>query len=139
MAEEREKREQKNKKLKIPVDPTGKFEKSYEVYYDENDKPWDCYLNKVDLRNGIYGDYVFYKMQLLYDTNRDLYVVFTRYGRIGESGMNQRTPFNNLDEAKKEFKSIFKAKTGGNNFDELDSFERVKKKYNLAKINYVTV
>ena len=53
--------------------------------------------------------------------------------------MNQRTPFNNIDEAKKEFKTIFKQKTGGNNFEELGQFERVKKKYNLAKINYVTV
>jgi predicted DNA-binding WGR domain protein len=77
-------------------------------------------LTKVDLKNGIYGDYVFYKMQMLFDSNRDLYVVFTRWGRIGEVGMNQRTPFNNLEEAKKEFKSIFKNKTGGNNFEELD-------------------
>jgi predicted DNA-binding WGR domain protein len=46
------------------------------------------YLTKVNLKNGIYGEYVFYKMQLLYDTNRDLYVVFTRWGRIGETGMN---------------------------------------------------
>ncbi len=91
------------------------------------------------MKNGIYGDYVFYKMQLLFDSNRELYVVFTRWGRIGETGMNQRTPFNNLDEAKIEFKKIFKGKTGGNNFEELDAFSRVKKKYNLTKINYVCV
>lgn len=97
------------------------------------------YLTKVDLKNGIYGDYVFYKMQLLHDSNRDLYVVFTRYGRIGENGMNQRTPFNDLEEAKKEFRTIFKAKTGGNNFDELDKFSRVKKKYNITRVNYITV
>lgn len=63
---------------------------------------------KVDLKNGIYGDYVFYKLQLLYDTNRDLYVVFTRWGRIGEDGMNQRTPFSKLSEAKEEYLKIFK-------------------------------
>ena len=40
------------------------------------------------MRNGIYGDYVFYKMQLLHDTNLDLYIVLTRYGRIGEEGMH---------------------------------------------------
>jgi hypothetical protein len=61
-AEEKEKKEAKDLKKKIPVDTTGKFEKSYEVFYDENDNPWDCYLTKVDLKNGIYGDYVFYKM-----------------------------------------------------------------------------
>ena len=78
-------------------------------------------------------------MQLLYDSNRDLYVVFTRWGRIGETGMNQRTPFNNSEEAKTDFKKIFKQKTGGNNFEELDTFSRVKKKYNLTRVNYVTV
>lgn len=91
------------------------------------------------MKNGIYGDYVFYKMQLLYDSNRDLYVVFTRWGRIGETGMNQRTPFNNIDEAKTDFKKIFKQKTGGNNFEELDKFSRVKKKYNITRVNYITV
>jgi predicted DNA-binding WGR domain protein len=45
----------------VPVDKTGRFEKSYKVFV-ENLKPWDCYLTKVDLKNGIYGDYVFYKM-----------------------------------------------------------------------------
>ena len=43
-------------------DKTGKFEVSYQVYYDESERPWDVYLTKVDLKNGIYGDYVFYKM-----------------------------------------------------------------------------
>lgn len=53
--------------------------------------------------------------------------------------MNQRTAFNNVDEAKGEFKKIFKQKTGGSNFEELDTFSRVKKKYNFTRINYVTV
>jgi hypothetical protein len=80
---------------KVPVDKTGGFEKTYSVHQEleGEGKPWDAYMIKVDLRNGIYGDYVFYKMQLLYDSNRDLYVIFTRWGRIGENGANQRTPF----------------------------------------------
>lgn len=138
LAAEREQQLAKEKDQRVPVDQTGRFEISYEVFY-EGEKPWDVYLTKVDLKNGIYGDYVFYKMQLLYDTNRDLYVVFTRWGRIGETGMNQRTPFNKIEDAKEEFKKIFKQKTGGNNFDELDRFSRVKKKYNLTRVNYVTV
>ncbi len=44
-----------------------------------------------------------------------------------------------MEEAKVEFRKIFKQKTGGNNFDELETFDRVKKKYNLTKVNYVTV
>lgn len=137
LAEQREKELAKENKHRVPVDKTGHFEKSYQVYYDEDDHPWDVYLTKVDLKNGIYGDYVFYKMQVLYDTNRDLYVVFTRWGRIGENGMNQRTPFGNADEAKKDFKQIFKQKTGGNDFERLDTFNRIKKKYNIAHVNYV--
>ena len=139
LANDREAKLAKEKDQRIPVDKTGKFEVSYQVYYDETEKPWDVYLTKVDLKNGIYGDYVFYKMQLLYDTNRDLYVVFTRWGRIGETGMNQRTPFTKVDEAKEEYKKIFKQKTGGNNFEEIDRFSRVKKKYNLTRVNYITV
>ena len=139
MAQEREALKAKGDENRVPVDSTGKFEKSYKVYYDETEKPWDVYLTKVDLKNGIYGDYVFYKMQLLYDSNRDLYIVFTRWGRIGETGMNQRTPFNDVEEAKADYKKIFKSKTGGNNFDELDKFDRVKKKYNLTRVNYITV
>ena len=82
------KKEEENKKeIKVPVDHTGRFNSSYSVYQEEG-KPWDCYLTKVDLRNGLYGDYLFYRMQLLHDSNRDLYVVFTRWGRIGEDGMN---------------------------------------------------
>jgi len=52
-------------------------------------------------------------MQLLFDVNRELYVVFTRWGRIGETGMNQRTPFHSAEEAKEDFNKIFKTKTGG--------------------------
>ena len=89
-AQEKEEKAMENKdKMKelVPVDKTGNFEKSYRVHC-EGKQPWDAYLTKVDLRNGIYGDYVFYKMQLLHDSVRDLYVVFTRWGRIGETGMN---------------------------------------------------
>ena len=93
-------------------------------------------MTKVDLKNGIYGDYLFYKMQLLHDSNKDLYVVFTRYGRIGEEGMNQRTPFAKFDEALKEFATIFKQKTGCV-FGE--PFEKKEKKYVIVKMNYRNV
>jgi len=129
---------EERKAEKIPVDSTGNFEKTYEVYY-ENGEPVDTYLTKVDLKNGIYGEYVFYKMQVLYDSNRDLYVLFTRWGRIGESGMNQRTPFNSAEEAMAEFKKIFKQKTGNNWETSRENFEKQDKKYNLARVRYVTV
>lgn len=125
----------------VPVDRVGGFERSYSVYVEVNGelkKPWDCYLTKVDLKNGPWGCYVFYRMQLLYDCVRELYVVFTRYGRIGEDGMHQRTPFNSIDDAKKEFCTIFKQKTS-NNFEELESFARAPKKYLISKMSYSQV
>lgn len=45
-------------------------------------------MTKVDLQKGYYGEYTFYKMQMVFDSNRKLYIVLTRYGRIGEDGMN---------------------------------------------------
>lgn len=45
-------------------------------------------MTKVDLRNGPYGDYVFYKLQMIFDSNRELYIVVTRYGSIGTHGVH---------------------------------------------------
>ena len=123
----------------VPLDTVIRGEKQYKVYYDEDKRPWDAYMTKVDLKNGPYGDYVFYKLQMLHDTNRDLYVVLTRYGRIGETGMNQRTPFNELDEAKKEFSTIFKLKSGNEWETARDEFEAKPKKYNLVQVHYSNV
>ena len=93
----------------VQIDREFANEKQYKVYYDsETRQPWDAYMTKVDLKNGPYGDYVFYKIQMVFDSNRELYIVLTRYGSIGETGMHQRTPFNDVEEAKKEFKTIFK-------------------------------
>ena len=48
----------------VPIDQEFAKEKQYRVYYDESGakKPWDVYMTKVDLKNGPYGDYVFYKI-----------------------------------------------------------------------------
>ncbi len=64
----------------VPTDKTGGFPKHYKVFEHEHFGPMDVYMTKVDLKNGIYGDYLFYKIQLLHDSNKDLFIVFTRYG-----------------------------------------------------------
>ena len=47
------KTEQKYKsEAKVPVDSTGRFEKTYSVYMNEG-KAWDAYMIKVDLKNGL--------------------------------------------------------------------------------------
>ena len=120
----------------MPIDREFASEKQYKVYYDDEKNPWDAYMTKIDLKNGPYGDYVFYKMQMIYDSNRELYIVLTRYGRIGEVGMHQRSPFNDIDEAKAEFRTIFKQKSGNEWGQE---FVAQKKKYALTKVSYSNV
>ena len=104
--------------------------------YKENDEYWDASLTKVNLQNGIYGEYMFYFIQLVHDLGKDMYIVTTQFGRIGEEGANQRSPFNTLDEAKNEFGKIFKSKTG-NAWEERNNFERIKGKYMLLSYNKV--
>jgi predicted DNA-binding WGR domain protein len=55
---------------------------------------------------------VFYRMQLVIDRSRDLPILFTRWGRIGEEGAFQKTPFSTIAEAVSEFKKVFEQKTG---------------------------
>lgn len=100
--------------------------------HDEPQQNWvySVFLTKANIDN-FYGQYIFYRMQLLHDTNRDLYLITTRWGQIGEDGMTQRTPYETLEKAKKEFHKIFKEKTG-NLFEEIKSFKRVERKFNLA-------
>ena len=107
----------------------------YELY-KENDEYWDASLTKVNLQNGIYGEYMFYFIQLIHDLGKNMYIVTTQFGRIGEEGANQRSPFNTVDEAKDEFRKIFKSKTG-NIWDQRNNFERMKGKYMLLSYNKV--
>lgn len=39
-------------------------------------------------------------------------MLFNRWGRVGDSGQHQRTPYNDPSTAAAEFKKIFKSKTG---------------------------
>ena len=47
--------------------------------------------------------------KIKFDQNQ-MCVLFTRWGRIGDPGQYQRTPFSNFQEAKDEFCKIFKQK-----------------------------
>ena len=106
--------------------------------YKENKEYWDASLTKVNLQNGIYGEYMFYFIQLIHDKGKNMYIVTTQFGRIGEEGANQRSPFNTLDEAKNEFNKIFKSKTG-NNWEERNNFKRIKGKYMLLTYNKIHI
>ncbi|TMW68079.1 hypothetical protein Poli38472_007751 [Pythium oligandrum] len=110
---------------------------------DENDnvvpgEEFDALLTKVDVKNGRFGLNVFYKCQIVHDQIQDLYVVFTNWGRIGEEGKFQNTPFHSAEDAIVEFKKIFRSKTG-NHWKDRHEFVKHDKKYNLVqRVNYHT-
>ena len=87
-------------------------------------------MTKVDVKMGGYGEYLFYTMQVLHETNRNVYILFTRWGRIGEDGAFQQTPFGSKEECIAEFCKIFKDKSG-NLWEEKANFQKVTKKYQL--------
>ena len=74
--------------------------------------PYDVVITKVDVKGGVWGKYNFYKMQVVRHRAKELWVLFTRWGRIGDEGQYQRTPFGNKENAIKEFSKIFKSKSG---------------------------
>ena len=55
---------------------------------------------------------MFYFIQLIHDKGKDMYIVTTQFGRIGDEGENQRSPFNSLEDAKNDFVKFLKAKLG---------------------------
>lgn len=95
---------------------------------------FDVLLNKVDVSFGAWGLYNFYRAQIWKEQHKDLYVLFTNWGRIQSwgSGQFQNTPYSTPQEAIAEFEKIFKAKTG-NNWEDRDNFENKPKKYRIVK------
>jgi ankyrin repeat protein len=112
-------------------DPKGCFENYYEVIGD-----YDLLMTKIDIKSGPYGGYVFYRMQLLRDTNRQVIVLFTRWGRIGEVGMHQRTAFSDLPSGESEFRKIFKQKSGN---EWGTPFRAVQGKYKVLALSLKSV
>lgn len=108
---------------------------NFKVLFDaEQQIHFSCCLTKVDISYGVYGMYNFYKMQLLkQERGKELIVLFTRWGRVGDEGQFQRTPFPSEEDAIKEFKKIFRSKTG-NVWESLNSFAPAPNKYRLVEL-----
>jgi len=115
---------------KTPVDHCFSAVKSSEVVTDDDNEPYSLFMTKVDIKKGDYGEYLFYRMQVIHEKNRDNYLLFNRWGRIGEDGMHQETPYPSKEECIKEFCKIFKDKSG-NDWADRASFKKVEKKYQL--------
>ncbi|KAL3936424.1 MAG: hypothetical protein SGBAC_008253 [Bacillariaceae sp.] len=88
-----------------------------------------------------YSQNKFYKMQIVEDPMKGLFVLVTNWGMVGDGGgQKQETPFSTRAEAEKEFTKIFKSKSGNPWDDYLaGSFEPKVGKYrpvNILPKNY---
>eukprot|EP01080_Neovahlkampfia_damariscottae_P000072 gene72-4321_t len=106
--------------------------KNCQVLKDNNDKYYDVLLSKADVLKGPYGYYLFYKLQIIYNPIQKIYILFNCWGRWGDNGEFQRTPFKSEADAVKEFKSLFKSKT--KNEWNSDQFEEHIGSYVILKL-----
>ena len=116
----------------------GLIVSNYHVYKDEDEFLYNIHLSKVDINKYCYGEFLFYQIQLLVNDKKKMYNLITRWGRFGDVGQYQNTPFTDINEAIKEYNKIFLSKTG-NEWDkikqDLNSFERKPNKYYLLKLS----
>ncbi|PAA55778.1 hypothetical protein BOX15_Mlig008630g1 [Macrostomum lignano] len=108
-----------------------------ELVWDERfapAKPFTALLSRIDVGCSLSGLYNFYKLQLLRQRGRNFYLLFTCWGRIGDTGQYQTTPFPSRAEAVKEFEKVFRSKTG-NRWIDLDKFETRQRKYSLVQLD----
>ncbi|GFO49166.1 poly [ADP-ribose] polymerase [Plakobranchus ocellatus] len=112
------------------VDSNCEIKKTGEIAQSETNIPYSVTLSKVDVTCGTWGMYNFYKLQIVRHTAKNLFILFTRWGRIGDRGQFQHTPFQTLAEAAKEFCKIYKSKTG-NDWNQTTKFQNHPKKYRL--------
>ena len=117
----------------IPI-PKGCSVKNGQLLED-----YDILLNKVDVQFSQCGLYNFYRMQIWKEDHKELYILFTNWGRIERymNGQYQNTPFSKADEAIQEFTKIFKSKTG-NEWSNRNSFEEKHKKYRIVHTEHAT-
>jgi hypothetical protein len=81
--------EEPNKKKKdVEVDPVSKLEKTCDVMKDDSDGGlfFDILMVKIDVKKQFFGVSNFYTMQILFDRVKQIYILWTRWGRIGSEG-----------------------------------------------------
>jgi len=105
---------------------------------DVEDKYFTIVMAKVETSHyGYqYSENKYYKMQIVEDPVKGLFVLVTNWGMVGDhGGQKQETPFGTRAEAEKEFTKIFKSKSGNPWEDYLaGSFDPKLGKYKPVKI-----
>eukprot|EP00727_Mastigamoeba_balamuthi_P010035 m51a1_g5654 putative poly [ADP-ribose] polymerase (2347) ;mRNA; r:873460-881811 len=96
------------------VDPEAKAALSapgIEVVAGPDGKPCDVLLNKVDIRALRFGVNLFYRVQLLRIPGNNSYILWTRWGRVGDDGNHQQTPIPDIESAMREFNAVVRQKS----------------------------
>ncbi|KAH9523486.1 hypothetical protein Btru_040138 [Bulinus truncatus] len=107
--------------------------KDGELLKDETlDVYYDVLMTKVDVKQGLWGLYNFYQMQIVSQPKKSLFILFTRWGRIEDNGQFQHTPYVTKEEAVKEFMKIFRQKSG-NKWSDVKNFEKKDNRYRLIE------
>jgi len=96
---------------------------------NKNDKVYSCTLNQTDIET---NKNKFYIMQLIKETSQ--YILYIRYGRVGENGKIEYKIFPTENEAISTFEKQFRSKTS-NNWNHKD-FIKKDGKYFLSNISY---
>ncbi|KAG9101442.1 hypothetical protein FS749_006946 [Ceratobasidium sp. UAMH 11750] len=98
-----------------PVDPFSGFVGTHLVYCDPSDgETYAGLLNQTNL-DGSNNNNKFYVLQLLHPQNDSANcLLFTRWGRVGETGASQKKGPFPAKQAIAEFKKQFKSKTAAN-------------------------
>lgn len=122
--------------LAYQVDHLSGMSLTGEVITDtEKNEPFDVRLLRTDVNYGPFGFYNFYRMQMIkHKSKKNLFFLFTRWGRVGDDGQHQLTPYSTFEECQKEFLKVFREKTG-NAWKDTEHFEVKSKKYSLVKLN----
>jgi hypothetical protein len=85
---------------------------THEVFVPDREKRLEmsALMMKVDIaKGGYYGTMRYYILQLLREKKTGQFVLWTRWGRLGDRGQNQKTPFGPDEKAAvKEFKKVLK-------------------------------
>lgn len=95
-----------------------------------NDVFYACTLNQTNIKSNANK---FYIIQIV--TTGKKYIVFIRYGRIGEIGTKSEAVYDDVDSAIKHFTKQFKTKTG-NNWNAKDKFVKKEGKYFMTEVAY---
>ena len=131
------KKEEELKKDKTYIDTDTKTQEGCIVKDGLIYKDYDILLHKVDVGFRSWGLYNFYRIQIWKENHKELYVLFTNWGRIDRwsNGQYQNTPYSTPEEAIAEFCKIFRSKSG-NEWGDRKHFVNMKKKYRIVQVDF---